>query len=232
MTITTLLLVLLSAVFVNNFVFAKFLGTCPYLGCSKDTSSATGMGLAVIFVMTMTSAVCWAVYHFFLYPSTANVLYLVFGSAQAAAADSAYIKTHFDLTFLSTLSFILVIAALVQFVEMVIQKVSPALYSALGIYLPLITTNCAVLAVAILNIDGMMLHGTQLGYGHSGSLLFALMNGFGGGVGFTVALLLMSGIRERLDLGDVPRPLRGMPIAFITAGLLAISFMGFLGLVK
>ena len=222
MSFTTILLVLVSAVFVNNFVFAKFLGTCPYIGVSKDSQSALGMGLAVIFVMTMTGAAAWAMYHFFLYPSKANVLYLICGGD----------LQRYDLRYLSTLSFILVIAALVQFVEMVIQKTSPGLYAALGIYLPLITTNCAVLAVAILNIDGMTLQGVQLGYGQPGSFLFAVTNGCGGGTGFAVALMLMAGIRERLALGNVPKPLQGMPIAFIIAGLMAIAFTGFVGMVK
>ena len=222
MSIEIFLLVLVSVVFVNNFVLSRFLGLCPYIGVSKDMQSSTGMGLAVIFVMTMASVVSWAIYHFFLYPSTSNVLYLLFGGDLA----------QYDLTYLRTLSFILVIATLVQFVEMVIQKVSPGLYSALGIYLPLITTNCAVLGVALLNIDGLTIKGVELGYGHPGSFLFAVVHGFGAGVGFTIALLLMAGIRERLELADVPKPLRGMPIAFITAGLMAIAFMGFIGLVK
>jgi electron transport complex protein RnfA len=222
MTLGTIALVVISAVFVNNFVFAKFLGTCPYVGCSKDSQSAIGMGLAVIFVMTLASATAWVAYHFFLYPSSANVLHLVFGGD----------ISRFDLRYLDTLMYILVIAALVQFVEMVIRKTSPGLYTALGIYLPLITTNCAVLAVAILNIQGMTINGVKLGYGQPGSFTFAVMNGCGGGVGFCVALLLMAGIRERLELGNVPKPLQGMPIAFIIAGLMAISFMGFIGLVK
>jgi electron transport complex protein RnfA len=216
------LLVLVSVVFVNNFVFSKFLGLCPYVGVSKDSQSALGMGLAVVFVMTMASVVSWAIFHFFLYPSPANLLYKVFGGDLA----------QYDLTYLRTLAFILVIATLVQFVEMVIQKVSPGLYSALGIYLPLITTNCAVLGVALLNIDGLTINGQQLGYGYPGSFLFAVVHGFGAGMGFALALMLMAGIRERLELADIPAPLRGMPIAFITAGLLAIAFMGFIGLVK
>lgn len=221
MNLTTVFLIIVSTVFVNNFIFAKFLGNCPYVGVSNDSKSATGMGLAIIFVMTMASAASWAVYHFFLYPSEANILYHVFGGT----------PQRYDLRFLDTLSFILVIAVLVQFVEMVIRKISPGLYTALGIYLPLITTNCAVLAVAILNIQGMTIVGKTLGYGHPDSFLFALINGFGGGVGFTVALLLMSGIRERLARCDVPKPLRGMPLAFIIAGIMAIAFMGFIGMV-
>jgi electron transport complex protein RnfA len=222
MSLEAFFLVLISVVLVNNVVLSKFLGLCPYIGVSKDSQSAMGMGLAVIFVMTMASVVSWAIYHFFLFPSTSNLLYIVFGGDLA----------QYDLTYLRTLAFILVIATLVQFVEMVIQKVSPGLYSALGIYLPLITTNCAVLGVALLNIDGLTINGVELGYGHPGSFLFAIVHGFGAGIGFAIALLLMAGIRERLELADVPRPLRGMPIAFITAGLMAIAFMGFIGLVK
>ena len=222
MNVTTIILVILSVVFVNNFVFSKFLGLCPYVGVSKDRQSAMGMGFAVIFVMTMASVASWSIYHFFLSPNESNLLHKLFGGS----------LENYDLRYLRTLSFILVIATLVQFVEMVIQKVSPGLYSALGIYLPLITTNCAVLGVALLNIDGLTIRGAQLGYGHPGSFLFAVVQGFGAGIGFTLALLLMAGIRERLELGDIPKPLRGLPIAFITAGLLAIAFMGFIGLVK
>ncbi len=222
MTLTTTILVVLSAVLVNNYIFSKFLGLCPYVGVSKDRQSAIGMGLAVIFVMTLASVASWAIYHYFLFPSESNVLYKIFGGE----------LQNYNLTYLRTLSFILVIATLVQFVEMVIQKVSPGLYSALGIYLPLITTNCAVLGVALLNIDGLTINGVQLGYGQHGSFIFAVVQGFGAGVGFTLALVLMAGIRERLELADVPKPLQGMPIAFITAGLLAIAFMGFIGLVK
>jgi electron transport complex protein RnfA len=221
MNIATILLVSISVILVNNFVLSKFLGLCPYIGVSKDRQSAIGMGLAVIFVMTMASVASWCIYHFFLYPSEANVLYKIFGGS----------LENYDLTYLRTLAFILVIATLVQFVEMVIQKVSPGLYAALGIYLPLITTNCAVLGVALLNIDGLTIKGVQLGYGQPDSFLFAVVHGFNAGIGFTVALILMAGIRERLEFAEVPEPLRGMPIAFITAGLLAIAFMGFIGLV-
>lgn len=222
MSITTTFMVLISVVLVNNFVLSRFLGLCPYVGVSKDRQSAIGMGLAVIFVMTMASVATWAIYHYFLFPGDANVLYKIFGGSVES----------YDLRYLRTLSFILVIATLVQLVEMIVQKVSPALYSALGIYLPLITTNCAVLGVALLNIDGMMLNGVSLGYGHPGSFLFATIHGFGAGIGFTIALVLMAGIRERLEYADVPQRLKGMPIAFITAGLMAIAFMGFIGLVK
>jgi len=228
MNITTLVLVIISVVLVNNFIFSKFLGLCPYIGVSKDRQSALGMGLAVIFVMTMASVASWGMYHFLLYPSPANLIYKLFGMS----LEQLVFGGPFDLTYLKTLSFILVIATLVQFVEMVIQKVSPGLYAALGIYLPLITTNCAVLGVALLNIDGLIINGVQLGYGQPGSFLFATIQGFGAGVGFTLALVLMAGIREVIELTDLPESMKGMPITFIIAGLMAIAFMGFMGLVK
>ena len=224
MNLATAFLVIISVVLVNNFIFSRFLGYCPYIGVSTEKKSALGMGLAVIFVMTLASVVCWLVYHFFLYPSESNLFYKIFGSGQGVE--------NFDLRYLMTLVFILVIAALVQFVEMVIQKIAPPLYAALGIYLPLITTNCAVLGVTILNIEGVTINGTALGYGHPYSLLFGVLQGFGAGCGFLLALMLMAGIRERLALVDIPKPFRGMPIAFLTAALLAIAFMGFAGLVK
>ena len=228
MNISTIALVLISVVLVNNFILSKFLGLCPYVGVSKDRQSAIGMGLAVIFVMTMASVASWGMYHFLLYPSEANLLYILFGRSTEQLLPGG----PFDLTYLKTLSFILVIATLVQFVEMVIQKVSPGLYAALGIYLPLITTNCAVLGVALLNIDGLIINGVQLGYGQPGSFLFAVVQGFGAGVGFTLALVLMAGIRETLELTELPESMKGMPITFIIAGLMAIAFMGFMGLVK
>lgn len=222
MNLTSAFLVIISVVLVNNFIFSRFLGYCPYIGVSTDKKSALGMGLAVIFVMTFSSAVCWLVYHFFLYPSEANLFHVIFRVPVEAV----------DLRYLMTLVFILVIAALVQFVEMVIQKIAPPLYAALGIYLPLITTNCAVLGVTILNIEGVTLGGVRMGYGEPMSFLFAIIQGFGAGLGFLVALMLMAGIRERLALVDIPKPFRGLPIAFLTAALLAIAFMGFAGLVK
>ncbi|MBR5901560.1 electron transport complex subunit RsxA [bacterium] len=224
MNLATAFLVIISVVLVNNFIFSRFLGYCPYIGVSTEKKSALGMGLAVIFVMTLASVVCWLVYHFFLYPSESNLFYKIFGGNQGVE--------NFDLRYLMTLVFILVIAALVQFVEMVIQKIAPPLYAALGIYLPLITTNCAVLGVTILNIEGVTINGTALGYGHPMSLLFGVLQGFGAGCGFLLALMLMAGIRERLALQNIPKPFRGMPIAFLTAALLAIAFMGFAGLVK
>ena len=191
--------IIIGSIFINNFVLTKFLGICPYIGVSKKLDSAIGMGFAVTFVMTVTSAFTWIVYTYLLNPQT-NVLGGV------------------DLIYLRTISFILVIAGLVQFVEMVIQKTSPVLYNALGIYLPLITTNCAVLGVAVLNIDDKF------------SFIDSLVRGFAAGVGFTLALILMAGLREKLDMADIPKPLRGVPIAFIMASLMSLAFMGFSGL--
>ena len=190
---------IIGAIFINNFVLARFLGICPYIGVSKKLDSAMGMGLAVTFVMTVASAATWTIFTYFLDAKTN-----IFGGV--------------DLVFLRTIAFILVIAGIVQFVEMVIQKTSPVLYSALGIYLPLITTNCAVLGVAVLNIDQHM------------NFLESTIQGFAGGVGFTLALLLMAGLRERLESANIPAPLRGVPIAFILASLMALAFMGFSGL--
>jgi electron transport complex protein RnfA len=192
MDVSHLLVIVLGAVFINNFVLNRFLGICPFIGVSKKIDSSIGMGMAVAFVMTLAGGVTWCVHHFLLVPLNA--------------------------TFLQTVSFILVIAALVQLVEMFLQKNSPALYSALGIYLPLITTNCAVMGVALLNIR------------ENFTLVEALIFSFSAAVGFTLALLLMAGIRERLDLVQVPRAFRGAPIAFVVAGLMAIAFMGFAGM--
>jgi electron transport complex protein RnfA len=189
-----LILIIISAVLVNNFILQRFLGTCPFLGVSRRVQTALGMSGAVVFVMTMTSVVTWPVYHFVL--------------------------VRFHLEYLQTIVFILVIAALVQLVELALQKMSPALYKALGIFLPLITTNCAVLGVAVLNI--------QKKYNFIESVVF----GMGGALGFGLAMILFSGIRERLDLSDTPLPLRGTAIGLVTAGLLSLAFMGFTGLVK
>lgn len=189
-----LLLILISAVFVNNFVLARFLGICPFLGVSKKVETSLGMGMAVIFVMSVASVVTWFIQYFVLIP--------------------------FGIEYLQTIAFILVIASLVQLVEMVIQKSSPVLYQSLGIFLPLITTNCAVLGVAVLNI--------QKDYSFVESVVFAL----GAGLGFTLAMVLFAGLRERLDLCPVPKAFRGTAIALVTAGLLSLAFMGFAGLVK
>jgi electron transport complex protein RnfA len=218
MSIGEVFTILISTIFVYNFVLSRFLGLCPYMGVSKDTGSAIGMGMAVIFVMTLASAVTWPVYRFLLTPSTANLWYRLFGGDPAS----------YDLTrALRTISFILVIAGLVQFVEMFIRKASPGLYRSLGIYLALITTNCAVLGVAVLNIDMFFKGAVPV----SASYLKAVLQGFGAGIGFTLAMVLMSAIRERLDLADIPEPLKGVPIAFIVAGLMSMAFLGFAGLI-
>ncbi len=209
-------LIILS-IFINNFVLARFLGLCPYMGVSKQLDSAVGMGLAVTFVMTLASLVTWLLYNFFLAPTYQSIFYVVFHTP---------IDKVPDLTFLRTIVFILVIAALVQFIEMYIQKVSPTLYKALGIYLPLITTNCAILGVAVLNIDMFFKDGLPL---HN-SFIHTLVQAFASGVGFTLVLILMAGIREKLELANVPKPFRGLPIAFIVAGLMSIAFLGFAGM--
>ncbi len=192
MDLGNMISIIVGAIFINNFVFAKFLGICPFMGVSKKVESSIGMGMAVAFVMTLASAVTWLIYTFLLDP--------------------------FGLQYLQTIMFILIIASLVQFVEMAIQKTSPSLYKALGVFLPLITTNCAVLGVAILNI--------QEGF----NFIETIINSFAVAVGFTLALILLAGIRERLEYADVPRPFKGVPIAFVTAGLLAMAFMGFAGM--
>ncbi|MCD6418225.1 electron transport complex protein RnfA [bacterium] len=214
MHIGSLVALSISAIFINNFVLSRFLGLCPFMGVSKKTETAMGMGMAVIFVMTMSSAITWLIWTFFLLPTNSNVLYLIF-----KLFKSDVVPAQFDFSYLETIAFILVIASFVQFIEMVIQKTAPSLYEALGIYLPLITTNCAVLGVAELNTMSMNLN-----------FLESIIHGFSAGIGFTIALLLMSGIRERLELADIPKPMRGLPITFITAALMSIAFLGFSGL--
>ena len=194
MSIRELMVIIVSAILINNYVLQRFLGCCPYLGVSKQIETALGMGMAVTFVMAIASVFTWMVQHYILVP--------------------------LNLVFLQTIAFILVIAALVQFVELVIRKSSPTLYQALGIYLPLITTNCAVLGVAVINV--------RADYG----FLASLVNGTAAALGFTLAITLMAGIRERIELSDVPAALRGVPITLITAGLLSIAFFGFSGMVK
>jgi electron transport complex protein RnfA len=193
-------------IFVNNFVLSQFLGLCPFVGVSGKLKAAVGMGLAVTFVMTMASAVTFLIF-FLLKGAT-------FG------------PDKWDLTFMRTIVFILVIAGLVQFVEMVIQKTSPALYKALGIYLPLITTNCAVLGVTILNV-GAFATGSFTVF----VFIKAVLQGFAAGVGFTLAMILMAGLRERFDMYDLPPSVRDIPITFISAGLMALAFLGFGGMV-
>ena len=205
----TFLVIAVGAIFVSNFVLSRFLGLCPYIGVSKNLDSAVGMGMAVIFVMSMASVVTWVIYTYFLAPTPANVLFKVFQHSQGNPPD---------LTYLRTISFILVIATLVQLVEMVIQKVSPGLYRSLGIYLPLITTNCAVLGVSLLNIDSEY------------NFIQSLVNGFTSGIGFTLALVLMAGLREKLELAKLPKAMQGAPIAFIMAGCMSLAFFGFAGL--
>jgi electron transport complex protein RnfA len=206
-------LIIVSVVFVNNFVLAKFLGLCPFLGVSQKTSAAMGMGVAVTFVMTLASSITWIVYNYILLPGDVNIIGMIFPSIR----EQGFVEV------LKTISYILVIATLVQLVEMMLRKMVPALYESLGIYLPLITTNCGVLGVALLNTTDSPTH---LGF------LQATVQGFGAGIGFTVAMLLMSGIRERLALVNIPEPLKGLPIAFICTGLLALAFLGFSGMVQ
>jgi len=189
--VAEVLVVLFSAILINNFVLARFLGICPFLGVSKSVSTAAGMGAAVTFVMTAASLVTWAIQHYVLVP--------------------------YGIEYLQTVTFILVIASLVQFVEMVLLKYSPSLYRALGVYLPLITTNCAVLGVALLNVVS--------GYGLAGTLFHAM----GAALGFALAITLFAGIRERLATAEVPEVLQGVPIALVVAGLMSIAFLGFSG---
>lgn len=190
--IKELLIILISSSLVSNVVLSQFLGLCPFLGVSKKTSTAAGMGTAVIFVITLASAVAGVIYQYILVP--------------------------FDLTYLQTIVFILVIAALVQFVEMFLKKFMKSLYQALGVYLPLITTNCAVLGVALTNV--------QKNYG----ILTGIVNGFATAAGFTIAIVILAGIREKMEYNDIPESFKGMPIVLITAGLMAIAFCGFSGL--
>jgi len=209
--------IIILSIFINNFVLSRFLGLCPYMGVSKQLDSAIGMGMAVTFVMTIASLVTWLLYSFFLAPTYQNVFYTLFNTP---------IESVPDLTFLRTIVFILVIASLVQFIEMYIQKISPTLYRALGIYLPLITTNCAILGVAVLNIDLFFTDGLP----KDNSFILTLVQAFSAGIGFTLVLVLMAGIREKLEMANIPKPLRGLPIAFIVAGLMSIAFLGFSGM--
>lgn len=186
--------IFIGAILVNNFILSRFLGICPFLGQSKNVSMAVGMGMAVIFVMTISSILTNAIYIFILSP--------------------------LNLVYLTTISFILVISVLVQLVDIVLRKVLPSLHRAMGIYLVLITTNCAILGLALLNVVKKY------------NLIESMIFGLGAGIGFTLALVIMAGMRERLEIADIPEPLKGFPITLILAGLLAIAFMGFSGLVK
>ena len=192
MSITTLLAISLGAILTNNFIFSQFLGICPFMGVSKKVDTALGMGMAVIFVMGVASAVCWPI--------------------------NKYLLVANGLDFMQTVTYILVIASLVQFVEMFLQKAMPSLYQALGVYLPLITTNCAVL--------GVVLQNTQNNY----SFIESLVYGITGGIGFLIAIVLFASVRERLEFSECPKSFEGFPIALVTAGLIALSFMGFSGL--
>ncbi len=209
-----LLVISIGAILINNFILSRFLGLCPFIGVSKKTETALGMGMAVIFVMVLASAVTWVIWTYLLCPGETNLFWIV-----ARACGSEVSAQAFDLRFLETIAFILIIASLVQFVELVLKKMSPALYDALGIFLPLITTNCAILGVAELNT-------MSLGYG----FLESVVHGFSAGVGFLLALLMMSGVRERLEFAPIPRFMRGLPVAFITSGLMSMAFLGFSGL--
>ena len=189
-----MLIILFSAILVDNFVLSRFLGICPFLGVSKNLKTAMGMSMAVIFVLVLASAITWPIYFYLLQP-------LGFG-------------------YLQTIIFILVIASLVQIIETFLKKSVPALYRALGIFLPLITTNCAVLGVTILNID------------ESYSFLQSIIHALGAGLGFMLALFLFAGVRSRIDKADVPKSLKGLPITLISASLVSISFFGFKGLIE
>ena len=191
-TVKELLIILIGSSLVSNVVLSQFLGLCPFLGVSRKTNTAAGMGAAVIFVITLASAVAGLMYRFILQP------------------------LHIE--YLQTICFILVIAALVQFVEMFLRKAMPALYEALGVYLPLITTNCAVLGVALTNV--------QKEYG----ILAGIVNGFATAVGFTIAIVILAGLREKMEYNDFPESFKGMPAVLLTAGLMAIAFCGFSGL--
>ena len=193
MSVSELIAIFFGMALVNNMVLSKFLGLCPFFGVSKKLSSALSMGIAVVLVMLVASAVTWPLFHFLLVP--------------------------YSFEFMRTVIFILVIASLVQIIEMAIKRTNMTLYNALGIYLPLITTNCAVLGITFINIDAQY------------SFIQALVAALGAGAGFTLVLLIMSGIRERLDLADIPRVFRGAPIAFIVAGILGLAFLAFGGMV-
>ena len=193
MSASSIFVILISAIFVNNFVLSRFLGICPFLGVSKKVETSIGMGMAVTFVMTMASIITFVAQRFIL--------------------------ELLEIQYMQTIVFILVIASLVQLVEMVIQKTSPTLYQSLGVYLPLITTNCAVLGLTILNIQNEY------------NLIETIFHAIGAAVGFTLAIVLFAAIRERLELADLPLEFKGFPIALITAGLMSLAFMGFIGLV-
>ena len=196
------LIIILSTILVNNVIFSQFLGICPFLGTSKKTSTAVGMSAAVIFVLTLATLVTWL--------------------------TNRYILIPLNLTFLQTIAFILIIAALVQMVEIILKKISPSLYTALGVFLPLITTNCAVLGVSLTVVTKEFNYG---GVSHLLSLGESVVYAVGIALGFSLALVIFAGIREHIDLMEAPKGMRGTPIALITAGILALAFMGFTGVV-
>jgi len=199
MNIGQFLAIFISAVFIYNVILSRFLGLCSFIAISKETKPALAMSLAVMFVTTMSSILTWFIYRFLLIP--------------------------FHLEYLRTISFILVIATFVQFVEMVIRKIAPPMYRFFGIYLPLITVNCAVLGVAVLNIDMFFVNGKAV----PGSFYFSVFQGICVGLGYTLAMLLMSGIRERLDYCDIPKAVKDFPLAFVIAAIMSLSFLGFNG---
>ena len=195
---STIITIFIAAVLTDNFVLSKFLGICPFLGVSKKLNTAVGMSAAVIFVMLMATAVTWPI--------------------------QVYILDKYDLSYLQTIVFILVIAALVQLVEIVLKKYIPSLYNSLGIYLPLITTNCAVLGVTLLNFTKTVEDGRAMAF------IESLVNTFGGGVGFMLAMVIFAGVRSRLDQADIPESLKGLPSTLIAASLVSVAFLGFAGL--
>jgi len=198
MDFSNLLVIAVSSIFINNFVLGRFLGICPFIGVSKKLDSAVGMGMAVIFVMTIASVATYLIQNYLLVP--------------------------LELEYLQTIAFILVIASLVQFIEMFMKKNMQSLYQSLGVFLPLITTNCAVLGVAILNIDDVSMLGQHFNF------IESVWNGAMAGVGFTIALVLMAGVREKLELADLPESMKGLPITYISASLIAMAFLGFSGM--
>lgn len=187
-----LLLLMLTAILIENFIFSRFLGCCPFLGVSEKPETALGMGCAVTFIMTLSSAVTYLIYHYILEP--------------------------FNLTYLKTIAFILVIASLVQFIDMFMKKFIPTLYNALGIYLPLITTNCAVLGAVLININ------------NNYNFIYSVVFGFSGAIGFTLAIVIFAGVRSQLEFADPPKMFKGIPLTLITAGLIAMAFSGFQGM--
>jgi len=199
MDLSAYVTIIISTVFINNFILSRFLGLCSFIGVSKNIGPAVSMGAAVTFVTTMASLITWLIYRLILIP--------------------------FHLEYLRTLSFILVIASFVQFTEIIVQKKSPGLYKIFGIYLPLITVNCAVFGVAVLNTDMFFIGSKAV----SLSFFKAVVQGFGAGAGYTLAMFLMAGIRERLEFAEIPRPLKDVPITFIIASLMSMAFLGFSG---